>query len=350
MQLVDLLALSVIKMSTKNKDEKRRRQQRTAARKRKERSEYREKYKEQNRRAEELSGRNRELESGMKKAEIWFGVTFVWTLGIFVFLVLFVGLWSESVFLNGLFSLLFIGSACMGMLVFARFMSRCHFYLSLGEFPAVPCGIRIPRYFVDRVRHRYLDDVFEKMNQADVFTHCSAKQIVLTNNGSNSGAWLVPGAAFFVLLYFSLGSDGEFWTSDVYVSVLLCLICFIAAVFLYAYNRKKVFVIDRETGMITIPPVSCFSKSKVVPWQQAVVAFSPGIVSGSSRWGTTVKDYLSLTTKEDLPYATSLGFRCDSLTQYRFAELIYKYMNVEDVNDLPDIKGFEDIVDRIKAK
>lgn len=337
-------------MSPKNKDEKHRRQQRTAARKRKERSEYREKYKEQNRQKEELSGRNRELESGIKKAEIWFGVTFIWTLWMFVFLVLFVGLWSESVFLNGLFSLLFIGSAFMGMLVFARFMSRCHFYLSLAEFPAVPCGIRIPVYFVDRARHRYLDDVFEEMNKAEVFTHCSAKQIVLTSKDSDSGAWLIPGISFFVLLFFSLGDDGDFWTSDAYAGVVLCFVCFIAAVFLYIYHRKKVFIIDRETRMIIIPPVSCLGKSKIVPWQQAVVAFCPGIISGNMRWGKIVKDYLALTTEKNLPYGPSLGFRCDSFTQYRFAKLICEYMSVEDVNDLPDIKGFEDIIDRIKAK
>lgn len=96
-------------------------------------------------------------------------------------------LWSESVFLNRLFSLLFLVSAFMGMLVFANIMSRCHFYLLLSEFPSVPCGIRIPAYFIDRARHRYLDDVFENINKEDVFTDCSTKQIVLTGNSSNSG-------------------------------------------------------------------------------------------------------------------------------------------------------------------
>lgn len=101
--------------------------------------------------------------------------------------------------------------------------------------------------------------------------------------------------------------------------------------------------------MITIPPVSSFGKSKVVPWQQAVVAFGSGIISGSSRCGTIVKDYLSLTTKENLPYGPSLGFRCDWGTQYRFAKLICKYMNAEDVGNLPDIEGFEDVIARIKV-
>lgn len=337
-------------MNSKNNSEKRCRQKRIAARKRRERSAYREKYKEQNRQGEELSRHNWELESGIKKAEIWFFVTYMWTWGMFVFLVLFVGLWSESVFLNWLFSLLFIGFAFMVMQVFANFMSRCYFYISLGEFPSVPCGIRIPVYFVDWVRHRYLDDVFEEMNKDDVFTHCSAKQIVLTNKGSNNGDWLLPGGAFFVLLYFSLGSDGDFWTSDMYAGVLLCLVCLIAAVFLYIYNRDKVFIIDRETKMITIPPVSGFGKSTIIPWQQVVVAFCLGIISRDTRRGKIVKDYLSLTTKENLPYGPSLGFRCDANTQYRFARLICEYMNVEDVDDISDIEGFEDIIDRIKAK
>lgn len=80
------------------------------------------------------------------------------------------------------------------------------------------------------------------------------------------------------------------------------------------------------------------------------MAFCPGIVSGGTRWGTTVKDYLSLTAEENLPYRPSLGFRCDLATQYGFARLICEYMNAEDVAALPDIRGFEDIVGRIKAK
>lgn len=87
-----------------------------------------------------------------------------------------------------------------------------------------------------------------------------------------------------------------------------------------------------------------------MPWQQAVVAFCPGIVSGGTRWGTTVKDNLSLTTKENLPYGPRLGFRCDANTQFRFARLICEYMNAEDLANLPDNEGFEDIVGRIKAK
>lgn len=336
-------------MSSKNNSEKRCRRGRTAARKRKERLEYREKYGAQNRQEEELTVHNRKLESGIKKAEIWSAITFMWAFCLLVFLILFVALWSESVFLNWLFTVLFIGFVFMEMLVFANFMNRCHFYISLAERPSVPLGMWIPVYFVDWVRHRYLDDVFEKMNKEAVFTHCSAKQIVVTND-TNSGAWLVPGISFFVLLYFSLGNDRDFWTSDAYAGGLLCLVCFIAAVFLYVYNRKKVFKIDRESKTITIPPVSSLGRNKVVPWQKAVVAFCPGIVSSGKRWGTIVKDYLSLTTKENLTYGPSLGFRCNADTQYRFARLICEYMNVEDVKDLPDIKGFEDIIDKIKAK
>lgn len=66
--------------------------------------------------------------------------------------------------------------------------------------------------------------------------------------------------------------------------------------------------------------------------------------------GTAVKDYLSLAAEENLPYGPGLGFRCDSATQYRFAQLIWEYMNAENVDGRPDIRGFEDIVGRIKAK
>lgn len=337
-------------MNSKNNSEKRCRQKHIAARRRRERSVYREKYKEQNRQEEELTGNNLKLEAGIKRAGIWFGVTFIWAWVMFVFVVLFVGLWSESVFLNGLFSLLFIGSAFMAMWFFANFVNRCHFYISLAESPAVPCGIRIPVYFVDRTRRRYLDDIFEELNKEEVFTQCNAKQMVLTNGSKNSGAWLLLLGASFFLLWVSWGNDGDFWESDAYAGVLLCLVFFMAAVFLYVYNRKKVFIIDREAKTITIPPVSGLGKSKVVPWQQAVVAFCPGLVSSGSRWGTIVKDYLSLTTKDNLPYGPSLGFRCDSFTQYRFAKLIFEYMTVPDVDDIPDIQGFEDIIARVKAK
>lgn len=204
------ISQSVIKMNSKNNSEKRSRQKRMAARKRRERSAYCAKYMEQNGQENELTEHNRKLESGMKNAEMWFGITFIWAWVMFVFLILFVGLWSESAFLNWLFTLLFIGSAFIGMLVFAKFMSRCHFYLSLADFPSVPGEIQIPIYFVDMVRHRYLEGAFEKMNKADVFTHCSSKRIVLTNNSSNSGAWFFMGIAFFVLLFISLDSDGDF--------------------------------------------------------------------------------------------------------------------------------------------
>lgn len=158
---------------------------------------------------------------------------------MFVFLVLFAGLWSESVFLNWLFSLLFIVSAFIGMLVFANFMSRCHFYLLLAEFPSMPCGIRIPVYFVNQAGHRYQDDVFENMNKEEVFIHCSAKRIVLTNKGLNSGAWLIPGISFFVLLSVSFSGEGNFWTSDTCVGAPLCLVCFLAAVFCIFTTEKK---------------------------------------------------------------------------------------------------------------
>lgn len=335
-------------MKSKNNSEKRCRQKRIAARKRRERSAYREKYKEQDRRENELSEHNRKLESGIKKAGIWFVVIAMWAWVMFVFVLLFVSLWSESVFLNWLFSLLYIGSVFMAMWVYANFVNRCYFYVSLAERPVLPVGVRVPTYFVDWDRRRYLDDVFEELNKEDVFTQCNAKQMVLTSESKNSGAWfLLVGASFF-LLWVAWENNGHFWESDAYVGVLLCLVFFMAAVFFYVYNRKKVFKIDREAKTITIPPVSCLGKSKVVPWQQAVVAYCPGLIS-SGRRGTMVKDYLSLTTKDNLPYGPSLGFRCDSYTQYRFAKLICEYMTVSDVDDLSDIQGFEDIVAKIKA-
>lgn len=110
-------------------------------------------------------------------------------------------------------------------------------------------------------------------------------------------------------------------------------------------------MIDRETKTITLPPPTCFGKSRVILWQQAVVAYCPGFVNSiGMRLGIIVRDYLSLTAKEKLPYGPGLGFRCDSATQYRFAQLICEYMNAKDVAGLPDITGFEDVIARIKAE
>lgn len=337
-------------MASKNRDEKRRRQERTAARKRRERVAYREKYREQNCTEKESAEHNRRLQSGMKRMGILVFAAFVWNLLAFTFLLLFVGLWSESVLLNVVLTVAFFGSVFMGMLVAAHYMNRCYYYTGLGVRPVVPLGLRVPVYFVDWSGRFWLDDVFEEMNKEEVFTRCSAKQIVMTND-PHSGEWMLPFFCSFFLLYFSWESAGDFWTPDAFAGLLLCPVLFIFAGFLYVYKRKKTFIIDREAKTITIPPVCCLGKSKVVPWQQVVVAYCPGFISNTGRkWGRVVQDYLSLTAKEDLPYGPSLGFRCDAPTQYRFARLICEYMQAEDIAELPDIEGFEDIIARIKTK
>lgn len=107
-------------MTSKNRNEKRRCQERTAARKRKERTAYPEKYR-------------KHMDYG-----------YVCFPGFVCRLVVWICFSQLAVFL------LFIVSAFIGMLVFANFMSRCHFYLLLAEFPSMPCGIRIPVYFVNQ--------------------------------------------------------------------------------------------------------------------------------------------------------------------------------------------------------
>lgn len=286
----------------------------------------------------------------MRRVGILVLISFVWNVGAFTFLVLFAGLWSESDLLNVVLTITFICSVFMSMRVVAKYMNRCHYYLTPGICPAVPLWVRIPVYFVDWIRRRWVEDVFEGMNKEKVFTHCSAKRIVITND-PKSGEWMVAFFSALLLLYFSWESEENFWMSDMFSGRLICVVLFILAGFLYVYTRKKTFIIDREAKTITIPPLTCFGKSKAIPWKQAVVAYCPGFIGTAGiKWGTIVHDYLSLTAQENLPYGPSLGFRSDAATQYRFARLIGEYMNAEDVTGLPDIEGFEDIVGRIKAE
>ena len=339
-------------MKPKNRDEKRHRRERTAARKRKERFEYREKYKDQNQREIGLRDYNRQLESGVRKNRILFIIILIWTLGLLVFSGLSVALWPEFVFLNLILWISSVASVVMLGRVFANLLNRCQFFISLAERPSVPSGVRIPPAFrTDRVERICVEDIFEEIDRDNVFTYCSAKRIEITND-PRSLNWLILFISFLFLLYFSLDANDSIWTPDSYMGLFLCLICLIFSVFLYVYSRKKVFIINREEKTITIPPLSSFGKSKVVPYQQAVVAFCSGVISirSSGRNGTITPDYLSLTAKEDLPFGPSIGFRCDSGTQYRFALLICKYMNVPNLDDMPDIEGFEDVINRIKAK
>ena len=139
---------------------------------------------------------------------------------------------------------------------------------------------------------------------------------------------------------------------ELFMMLLFSLTSLIITGFLYTYNKKNVFIIDREEKTISVPPLSRFGRNKVLPYQQVVVAFHPGTISfsRSRRDMIVTHDYISLTAKEDLPFGSKVGFRCDSYTQYRFALFICEYMNVPDLNDMPYIEGFEDIISKIKAK
>lgn len=339
-------------MKQNNKDEKRHRRQRTAARKRKERSEYREKYKIYDRQQDELRYYNNKLESGIKKYKILSCVSF---LCIFVFSIIpifSVTLLPEPVVLNKILLILFIVSVFMAFWFYMNYLNRCYFSVSLAEHPALPVGVCVPKYVVDRESRICVEDIFEELNKKDVFTQCSAKRIVITNDSDSS--WIIVFILSFIPLYFSFDSSVSIWLSETFLLLLWAILCFVASVFLYVYGKKKTFIIDREEKTITIPPVSRFGKNKVLPYQQVVVAFRSGLINirekGVSGQGMATGDYLSLTAKEDLPLGPSLGFRCNASTQYRFALFICEYMNVSDLNEMPDIEGFEDIINKIKAE
>ena len=73
-------------MKQNNKNEKRKRKLRIAARKRKERLEYREKYSTSSPQNDEWNDYNLKLESNKKKAKIWWLIAFLFTFGLFFFL------------------------------------------------------------------------------------------------------------------------------------------------------------------------------------------------------------------------------------------------------------------------
>ena len=138
------------------------------------------------------------------------------------------------------------------------------------------------------------------------------------------------------------------WKSDeAFMAMLIVLGLLSATVFPYLYLKKNIFIIDRENKMITIPSIYRFGKEKILPYDQVVVSFCSG-VAPTNRRGALVDDYISLTGKGDLPFGPSVGFRGDVSTKYRFAWFICEYMNVPDLEVMPEIEGFEDIISKIK--
>ena len=77
-------------MKQNNKNEKRKRKLRIAARKRKERLEYREKYRTSSPLNDEWSDYNLKLESDKKKAKIWWLIALLFTFGLFLFFIIYI--------------------------------------------------------------------------------------------------------------------------------------------------------------------------------------------------------------------------------------------------------------------
>ena len=335
-------------MVPKNKDEKRRSRQRMKARKRQERAEFREKYKTWNQQEDELTDYNLKLESGVEKAKFLSFISILCTFAMFAFSVFSVALLNSSILLNSILLILYAVSVFITLLLHTNYMNRCQFFISLAERPSVPTRVCIPKYMVDWDNRYTMEDTFENINKDDIFKHCSAKRVVITNN-SGSLVWVVPFIMFLIFLYILFDMDNKL---ELFMTLLFSLTALIITGFLYAYNKKNVFIIDREKKTISVPSLSRFGRNKVLPYQQVVVAFHPGTISFSRSRGCMIvtHDYISLTAKEDLPFGSKVGFRCDSYTQYRFALFICEYMNVPDLNDMPYIEGFEDIISKIKAK
>lgn len=338
-------------MKLKNKDEKRRSRQRTKERKSNERAEFREKHKTWNQQEKGLTDYNCRLQSGIEKAKILSLITLLCTIGMSAFCCISVALLNGSIFFNSIVLILYIISVFITHMSYTNYMNRCQFYISLAEQPSLPTGVCVPKYMADRSNQFSMKNTFENMNKDEIFTYCSAKRIVITND-SGSMKWSISFIIFLILfyIYISLGDISNIRTPESFTILILCLTFLILTGFLYTYCKKDVFIIDREEKTITIPPLSRFGKNKVLPYQQVVVAFCSGLTPISSRYQTATCDYISLTAKEDLPFGPKVGFRCDSYTQYRFALLICEYMNVSYLDDMPDIKGFENIIDRIRTK
>lgn len=337
-----------------NKNEKRKRQLRIAARKRQDRIKYREKYGAKERQYNEEKAFQQKLESDKKKAQIECVIVLILSMGLGTFFLIYpihveVGLPFIVISLVLCAGLIFVMPWMYG-----NFTNRCYFVTQLAEKPILPVGVAfpcIPDYYYDISTHKDELCRFEQV-QKDVFTHCSAKRVVITSSDRGSLSWIVSTIVFFVMLY-SFGQEiCNDWKSGETLILLSTILCFLSsAMFLYFYEKKNIFIIDRENRMITIPPVYRFGKEKIVPYDQVVVSFRSGTIPIPSRCRSRalgVHDYVSLTAKEDLPFGPRVGFRCDVYTHFRFARFICEYMNVADLEDMPEIEGFEDIISKIK--
>lgn len=335
-----------------NKNEKRKRQLRIAARKRQDRIKYREKYGAKERQYNEEKAFQQKLESDKKKAQIECVIVLILSMGLGTFFLIYpihveVGLPFIVISLVLCAGLIFVMPWMYG-----NYTNRCYFVTQLAEKPILPVGVAfpcIPDYYYDISTHKDELCRFEQVKK-EVFTHCSAKRVVITSSDRGSLSWIVSTIVFFVMLY-SFGQDiCNDWKSGETLILLSTILCFLSsAVFLYFYEKKNIFIIDRENKMITIPPVYRFGKEKVVPYDQVVVSFRSGTIPfGHLGRLHCVDDYVSLTAKENLPFGPRVGFRCDVYTQFRFARFICEYMNVADLEDMPEIEGFEDIISKIK--
>lgn len=337
-----------------NKNEKRKRQLRIAARKRQDRIKYREKYSAKERQYNEEKAFQQKLESDKKKAQIECVIVLILSMGLGTFFLIYpihveVGLPFIVISLVLCAGLIFVMPWMYG-----NYTNRCYFVTQLAEKPILPVGVAfpcIPDYYYDISTHKDELCRFEQV-QKEVFTHCSAKRVVITSSDRGSLSWIVSTIVFFVMLY-SFGQEiCNDWKSGETLILLSTILCFLSsAVFLYFYEKKNIFIIDRENKMITIPPVYRFGKEKIVPYDQVVVSFRSGTIPIPSRCRSRalgVHDYVSLTAKENLPFGPRVGFRCDVYTQFRFARFICEYMNVADLEDMPEIEGFEDIISKIK--
>lgn len=337
-----------------NKNEKRKRQLRIAARKRQDRIKYREKYGAKERQYNEEKAFQQKLESDKKKAQIECVIVLILSMGLGTFFLIYpihveVGLPFIVISLVLCAGLIFVMPWMYG-----NYTNRCYFVTQLAEKPILPVGVAfpcIPDYYYDISTHKDELCRFEQV-QKEVFTHCSAKRVVITSSDRGSLSWIVSTIVFFVMLY-SFGQDiCNDWKSGETLILLSTILCFLSsAVFLYFYEKKNIFIIDRENKMISIPPVYRFGKEKIVPYDQVVVSFRSGTIPIPSRCRSRalgVHDYVSLTAKENLPFGPRVGFRCDVYTHFRFARFICEYMNVADLEDMPEIEGFEDIISKIK--
>lgn len=185
-------------MKQNNKNEKRKRKLRIAARKRKERLEYREKYSTSSPQNDEWNDYNLKLESNKKKAKIWWLIAFLFTFGLFFFSIVYIRSEELGTTLYLLIYILCYVSVPITFWMGTSFQSRCHHAIQLGECPISPMGV-FPKLigirYCDKGKNEFFEDVKD-----DIFTYCSAKKIVLTNDFGSLG-WIV-----FMLLSITIGN------------------------------------------------------------------------------------------------------------------------------------------------